>query len=64
MSFICQICDAAQPTNTSVNKVVLETRPMTYHHVYDREHRTSSGFETVQEVSACKECADSHARAA
>jgi len=64
MSFRCQICDAVQPTNTPVNKVVLETRPKTYHYVHDREHRTSSGSEIVQEVSACGECAESHFRAA
>ncbi len=53
MSFKCDDCNEPQPNGTKPNKVVVETRNVTYP---TRDGQTSSGTEIVKEVDLCANC--------
>ena len=54
MSFKCTYCNEPQPTGTSQNRVVVETRNVTYP---TKDGQTTSGTEIVKEVNLCVTCA-------
>jgi hypothetical protein len=53
MSFKCDYCSEAQPDNTKPNKVVVETRNVTYQ---TRDGQNPTGTEIVKEVDLCAKC--------
>ena len=52
MSFKCDYCSEPQANNTKPNRVVVETRNVTY----QTNGQTSTGTEIVKEVDLCVEC--------
>ena len=54
MSFKCDYCDEPQPNGAKQNKVVIETRDVTYPRTGDGQ--TPFGTETVKEVDLCAKC--------
>lgn len=54
MSFKCTYCNEPQPTGTSQNRVVVETRNVTYPRTEDGQVPT--GTEIVKEVNLCAKC--------
>lgn len=54
MSFKCTYCSEPQPNGIKPNKIVVETRNVTYPRTEDGQ--TPSGIETVKEVSLCAKC--------
>jgi hypothetical protein len=55
--YICQITGKYSKQGEKLNKITVETRPMTYKH-WDREAEEewfSQGTEIVREVNACEE---------
>ncbi len=61
MSFVCQICDEPQKNGIKPILVAIEQRNKTYPERRDKEDKIvdkgGSGYETVREVQACKQCA-------
>ncbi len=55
MSFKCTYCSEPQPNGVKLNKVVIETRNVTYPRTGDGQ--TPSGTEIVKEVDLCAKCA-------
>ena len=53
MSFKCDYCNKPQENNTKPNRVVVETRDVTYK---TRDGQTPTGTEIVKEVDLCKGC--------
>ena len=54
MSFKCDNCSEPQRNGIKPNKVVIETRDVTYPRKADGQ--TPSGTETVKEVALCAKC--------
>jgi len=54
MSFKCDYCNEPQPNGIKPNKVVVETRNVTYPTTKDGQ--TPSGTEIVKEVDLCANC--------
>jgi len=54
MSFKCSYCSKPQPNGVKLNKVVVETRNVTYPRTGDGQ--IPSGTETVKEVDLCAKC--------
>jgi len=54
MSFKCDYCNEAQENNVKPNKVVVETRNVTYKTT--KEGQTPTGTEIVKEVDLCVKC--------
>ena len=52
MSFKCEYCNEPQPNGTSQNRVVVETRNVTY----QTTNGTVPGTEIVKEVNLCFSC--------
>lgn len=61
MSFVCQICDEPQKDRVKPILVAVEQRSKTYPVRRNEEDKVvdkgGSGYETVREVQACKQCA-------
>ena len=61
MSFVCQICDKPQKDGSIPTLVQIECRDKTYPERRNKEDEVidkgGSGYETVREVQACKQCA-------
>lgn len=55
MSFKCNYCNESQPNGIKLNKVVVETRNVTYPRTGDGE--APIGTEIVKEVDLCAKCA-------
>lgn len=53
MSFRCDYCNEPQENNTKPNRVVVETRNVTYQ---TKDGQTPSGTEIVKEVDLCVGC--------
>ena len=53
MSFKCDNCSEPQPNGVKPNRVVVETRNVTYK---TRDGQISSGTEIVKEVNLCGTC--------
>jgi len=53
MSFKCDYCSEAQPNGVKPNRVVTETRNVTYQ---TRDGQTPSGTEIVKEANLCAKC--------
>ena len=53
MSFKCDYCNEAQENNTKPNRIVVETRNVTYQ---TKDGQTPSGTEIVKEVDLCANC--------
>jgi hypothetical protein len=53
MSFKCDYCSEPQPNGIKPNKVVVETRNVTYR---TKDGQTPSGTEIVKEVDLCTGC--------
>ena len=54
MSFKCDNCSEAQPNGVKPNRVVVETRNVTYK--ARGEGQTPTGTEIVKEVNLCATC--------
>lgn len=54
MSFKCNYCSEAQPNGVKPNRVVAETRNVTYPRTGDGQQ--PSGTEIVKEVDLCANC--------
>lgn len=54
MSFKCDYCNKPQENNTKPNRVVVETRDVTYPRTGDGNAPT--GTEIVKEVNLCANC--------
>ncbi len=61
MSFTCQLCDEPQKDRIKPILIAIEQRNKTYPERRDKEDKLidkgGSGYETVREVQACKQCA-------
>ena len=55
MSYICTYCNEPQPNSVKLNKVVVETRNVTYPRT--AEGQLPTGTEIVKEVDLCAKCA-------
>jgi hypothetical protein len=66
MSFRCQNCNQVQESGTKETKVVTEVRQVTYPEVKDAygKVRIPVGYETVQELKVCPDCAKKNFSAA
>ena len=62
MSFVCQICGKSQRDGSIPTLIQTECRDKVYPERRDKEDKIidkgGSGYETVREVQACKQCAD------
>lgn len=65
--FICYKCKNLSKPREQLNKIILETRPVTYYESYKstddegnpitvKNKVQGHGFETVKEVNVCKNC--------
>ena len=52
MSFKCDYCSEAQENNTKPNRIVVDTRSVTY----NTNGQTTTGTEIVKEVDLCGKC--------
>jgi len=62
MSFVCQVCDKPQKDGNKPTLIAVERRNKVYPKRRGTEDKIidkgGSGYETVREVQACKQCAD------